>query len=77
MNKYRDLRKQFDDAGIDLGVLCYNMNGNIADEEIDYAFRMAQALGVKEHLFELDSDHRQARRLFRGQVQDDLGRPWP
>jgi sugar phosphate isomerase/epimerase len=47
MNKYRDLRKQFDDAGINLGILCYNMNGNIADEEIDYAFRMAQALGAR------------------------------
>ncbi len=47
MGKYRDLRKQFDDAGIELALLCYNMNGNIADEEIDYAFRMAQALGVK------------------------------
>jgi sugar phosphate isomerase/epimerase len=47
LNKYRDLRKQFDDAGIELALLCYNMNGNIADEEIDYAFRMAQALGVK------------------------------
>jgi sugar phosphate isomerase/epimerase len=47
MNKYRDLRKQFDDAGIELALLCYNMNGNIADEEIDYAFRMAQALGAK------------------------------
>ncbi len=47
MNKYRDLRKQFDDAGIDLGVLCYNMNVSVSDDEIDYAFRMAQALGVK------------------------------
>jgi len=47
MNKYRDLRKQFDDAGINLGILCYNMNGNIADEEIDYAFRMAAALGAR------------------------------
>jgi len=47
MNKYRDLRKRFDDAGINLGILCYNMNGNIADEEIDYAFRMAQALGAR------------------------------
>jgi sugar phosphate isomerase/epimerase len=47
INKYRDLRKQFDDAGINLGILCYNMNGNIADEEIDYAFRMAAALGVR------------------------------
>lgn len=47
MTKYRDLRKQFDDAGINLGILCYNMNGNIADDEIDYAFRMAQALGAR------------------------------
>jgi sugar phosphate isomerase/epimerase len=47
MNKYHDLRKQFDDAGINLGILCYNMNGNIVDDEIDYAFRMAQALGVR------------------------------
>lgn len=47
MNKYRDLRKQFDDAGIELALLCYNMSGNISDDEIDYAFRMAQALGVK------------------------------
>ncbi len=47
MNKYRDLRKQFDDAGVNLGILCYNMNGNITDDEIDYAFRMAQALGVR------------------------------
>jgi sugar phosphate isomerase/epimerase len=47
MNKYRDLRKQFDDAGINLGILCYNMNGNIADDEIDYAFRTAQALGAR------------------------------
>lgn len=47
MNKYRDLRKQFDDAGINLGVLCYNMNASITDDEIDYAFRMSQALGVK------------------------------
>ncbi len=47
MDKYRGLRKQFDDAGIDLGVLCYNMNASISDDEIDYAFRMAQALGVK------------------------------
>jgi sugar phosphate isomerase/epimerase len=47
MNDYRDLRKQFDDAGINLGVLCYNMNTNVSDDEIDYAFSMAQALGVK------------------------------
>src|ERR1035437_6395698 len=41
------VRKQFSDAGIDIRLVCYNMGVNISDEEIDYAFRMAQALGAK------------------------------
>jgi len=38
---------KFKDAGIDLHILCYNMGRNIADDEIDYAFRMAKASKVK------------------------------
>lgn len=41
------VRKQFSDAGIDLRILCYNMDVNIRDDEIDYAFRMARALGAR------------------------------
>ena len=41
------VRDAFESRGIHLDVLCYNMPGNIADEEIDYAFRMAQAMKVK------------------------------
>jgi sugar phosphate isomerase/epimerase len=41
------VRKLFTDAGIDIRLLCYNMSPNIADDEIDYAFRMARALGAK------------------------------
>jgi len=47
MDTYKGIRKQFDDAGINLRLLCYNLNGNVKDEEIDYSFRMAQALGVR------------------------------
>lgn len=43
---WKAVRKQFDDAGIDLKILCYNLNANMKDDEIDYSFRMAQALGV-------------------------------
>src|ERR1700730_7909366 len=32
---YQRVRKMFDDAGINLDILCYNMYGNIADGEID------------------------------------------
>ncbi|HWE48146.1 MAG TPA: sugar phosphate isomerase/epimerase [Bryobacteraceae bacterium] len=41
------VRKKFTDAGIDLRILCFNMPVSISDAEIDYAFRMAQALQVK------------------------------
>jgi len=47
---WKAVRKQFDDAGIDLRFLWYSLGFQgtpTSDEEIDYAFRMAQGLGVK------------------------------
>jgi len=41
------VRKKFNDAGIEVAVLCYNMNDNMKDEDIEYGFAMAQGLGVK------------------------------
>jgi sugar phosphate isomerase/epimerase len=46
MDTFKGVRKQFDDAGIHLRILCYNLGPNVTDEEIDYSFRMAQALGA-------------------------------
>ncbi len=43
---FHAVRKQFDDAGIDLRILCFNQRMNATDDEIDYAFQMARALGV-------------------------------
>jgi sugar phosphate isomerase/epimerase len=45
--KFKEVRKKFDDAGIALRLLCFNMTQSITDDEIDYAFQMAKALGVK------------------------------
>jgi sugar phosphate isomerase/epimerase len=47
MDKYKDVRKKFDTAGIDLQLLCFNRTEAITDDEIEYAFQMAKALGVK------------------------------
>ncbi len=47
MDKFKEVRKKFDAAGIDLQLLCFNMNEAITDDEIEYAFQMAKALGVK------------------------------
>jgi sugar phosphate isomerase/epimerase len=44
---FRAVTKQFNDAGIEVRFLTYNMNGNTTDEEIDYAFNMAKGLGAK------------------------------
>jgi sugar phosphate isomerase/epimerase len=47
MDKFKDVRKKFDTAGIDIHLLCFNMNEAITDDEIEYAFTMAKTLGAK------------------------------
>ena len=44
---WKGVRKQFNDAGIDVQILCYNMNVNTKDDEMEYAFQMARDLGVR------------------------------
>ena len=47
---WKAVRRQFDNAGIDLRFLWYSLGFQgtpTSDDEIDYAFRMAQGLGVK------------------------------
>src|SRR6202050_836815 len=44
---WKSVRNKFNDAGIDVALLCYNMNDNMNDEDIEYGFSMAQGLGVK------------------------------
>ena len=44
---FTPVRKRIEDAGIDVKLLCYNMNvRSTQDDEIEYAFMMARALGV-------------------------------
>ena len=44
---FQPVKKKIEDAGIDLKLLCYNMNVRTTpDDEIEYAFMMAKALGV-------------------------------
>src|SRR6266850_1621311 len=45
---FTPVRRKIEDAGIDLRLLCYNMNvRNTKDDEIEYAFTLAKWLGVK------------------------------
>lgn len=47
MDAYRQVRKKFDAAGIELYAYTYPMRDDFSDEEIARGFEMAEALGVK------------------------------
>ena len=44
---FEKVKKMFEDAGIHIDLLCYNMGPKVDDEEIDHAFRVARALKVR------------------------------
>jgi sugar phosphate isomerase/epimerase len=44
---WKGVKQKFNDAGVDIQILCYNMNLNTKDDEIEYAFQMARDLGVR------------------------------
>ena len=45
--RWKDVKKKFNDAGVNVEILCYNMNLQTTPEEMDYAFQMARDLGVR------------------------------
>lgn len=47
LDYFKDIRKKFDAAGIQLQAYNLSFNDSFSDEEIDRGFQMAQALGVK------------------------------
>lgn len=55
MNKYAELRKMFNDAGIDIHIVKFSPS-NWSDEEIDYAFKAAKAMGAKGVTNEIGDD---------------------
>jgi len=44
---WKGVRRKFNDAGIEVALICYNMSDNMKDEDIEYGFQMAEGLGVK------------------------------
>jgi sugar phosphate isomerase/epimerase len=47
MDKYKALAKQYKDAGVTIHIVKFNLNTNMPDEEIDYCFNVAKAMGCK------------------------------
>jgi sugar phosphate isomerase/epimerase len=44
---WKAVTQKFNDAGVDVALLCYNMQDSMKDEDIEYGFSMAKGLGVK------------------------------
>jgi sugar phosphate isomerase/epimerase len=47
MEKYKALAKQYQDAGVTIHIVKFGLNTNMPDEEIDYCFNVAKALGCR------------------------------
>lgn len=64
MDKYKELRKMFNDAGVKIYAWKPNALGDKnTDAEIDYAFNGGKALGVTHVTVELPTDDNQTKRL--------------
>jgi sugar phosphate isomerase/epimerase len=46
-DQFKAVTRKFSDAGIAVRLLCYNMSRNTTDDQIEYGFTMARALGVR------------------------------
>jgi sugar phosphate isomerase/epimerase len=44
---WKAVREKFNNAGVEVALLCYNMRDAMKDEDIEYGFAMAKGLGVK------------------------------
>jgi sugar phosphate isomerase/epimerase len=43
---WKKVAKMWSDAGVDVQILCYNMQDSMKDEDIEYGFAMAKGLGA-------------------------------
>src|SRR5262245_58202947 len=62
MDKYKTLRKMYNDAGVKIYAWkC--LNPNMSDEEFEYVFNVAEALGCTHTTLELTDDVAQLKRI--------------
>lgn len=47
MDKFKELRRKYDEAGISIPIVKFNLNTSMPAEEIDYCFNVAKAMGCK------------------------------
>lgn len=56
MDKYKALRKMYNDAGVNIYALKLEPNANMSDEEYEYIFNAAEAVGANHVTLELSNN---------------------
>jgi sugar phosphate isomerase/epimerase len=62
MDPFRKLRKMYNDAGVSI-YAWKQLNPNMSDEELEYVFDVAEALGCTHTTLELPTDRAQLKRI--------------
>lgn len=73
MEKYKEIRKKYDDAGVRIHIVKFGLNSNMPAEEIDYCFNVAKALGCKGITCEPPLSHTKMLGEFAAKHQIMLG----
>ncbi|MEX2140080.1 MAG: sugar phosphate isomerase/epimerase [Pirellulales bacterium] len=47
MSKYEELRKKYNDAGVSIDIVKFGLGSAMTDDEVDYCFQVAKALGCE------------------------------
>jgi sugar phosphate isomerase/epimerase len=63
MDRYKALRKMYNDAGVDIYAFKLEPNPNMSDEEYEYIFHVADTLGANHVTLELSSDAAFTKRI--------------
>jgi len=63
MDKYKELRKMYNDAGVTIEIVKLGLSPAMSDEEYDYTFNAAKALGSHSVTMELPTDEKLTRRI--------------
>ena len=63
MQKYKDLRKMYNDAGVSIEIVKLSLDDKMSNEEYDYVFNVAKALGSHSVTMELPKDEKLTQRI--------------
>lgn len=63
MDKYKELRKLYNSAGVDIAIVKLGLTAEMGDAEYDYVFNVAKALGARSVTMELPKEASLTQRI--------------